>query len=220
MNLKSFSPHNWARLVMILADRVRGLDFLTVIQAREVGLNPNSASPSSPSGNKYLRNVLKDFNITSKDSIIDIGCGKGSAMRTMLEFPFAHIGGIEVSERITKIAVRNFNRLNANRVKVFNCDASVFPNYDDYNLVYLYNPFPSHVMQPVVDALMHSIQRSERELVIIYNNAVCHETIVAHGVFSRKGIYPDKWGNWISIYTNRSDQESRLSANTKMEPTA
>lgn len=216
MTLKSFTPSNVARRIRILLDRLRGLDFVTAIQPEDVGLDSNYAYTSSSSGNKYLANLLGDFNITPEDSIIDIGCGKGSAMRTMLKFPFARVDGIELSGQIAAIAVRNFRKLNANRTRIFVCDAPLFNNYDAYNMVYLFNPFPPSVMSRVVDALIQSVRRAERELVMIYNNAVCHDVVVARGVFARKGVYPDEWGNGISIYSNRSGTNSRLSANRRM----
>lgn len=119
MNLKSFLPGNLALRSRILLDKFRGLDFLTVILPEDVGLDPKQAYHSSPSGNKYLVNVLNDINISSQDSIIDIGCGKGSAMRMMLKFPFARVHGIELSEHIAAIAVNNFKRLNRSRGRVF-----------------------------------------------------------------------------------------------------
>jgi len=217
MNLKLFTIDTLVRLSRKLLDRFHGLDFLTVVQPEDVGLDPKRAYGYSPSGNKYLVDLLNDFNISSQDSIIDIGCGKGSAMRTMLKFPFARIDGIELSEHIAAIAVRNFKKLNANRIRVFVCDASLFRDYDAYNIVYLNNPFPSSVMSDVIDALIHSIHRSERELVIVYNYATCHDVVVSQGVFAKKGVYPDEWGKGISIYSNRDGGNSRLSANKGMQ---
>jgi precorrin-6B methylase 2 len=156
--------------------------------------------------------VLNDFNISSQDSIIDIGCGKGSAMRTMLEFPFARVDGIELSEQIAAITERNFKRLNVDRSRVFICDASLFKNYDAYNIVYFYNPFSSRVMSVVIDALIQSIHRSERELVIIYKHATCHNEVVSQGVFAKIAVYPDELSTGISIYSNRGGGSSRLSA--------
>lgn len=217
MNLKSFTPSNLVHKVIRLWDKFNGLDFLTIIEPEEVGLDPNYAIHSSPSGNRYLKNVLIDFNISLEDSILDIGCGLGSAMRTMLKFPFAVVDGIELSEHIATIADRNFKILNSTRTKIFVCDASQFVNYDAYNIIYFYHPFHDNVMSFVIDALIQSVQKSDRELVIIYNNAECHNTVIAEGVFTKKGVYPDKLGHMISIYSNRDGKHSRLVANKSMQ---
>ena len=170
MNLRSFSKSNLKRRAKILADQLRGLDFITEVEPEDVGLDPDYVHGYSPSGDIHLENLLNDFNITSKDTILDIGCGKGSAMRTMLDFPFARVDGIELAEKMVSIATRNFKRLNsADRVKVFNCDAATFDTYDAYNIVYLFNPFPASVMERVINALIASIDKSEREVVIIYS---------------------------------------------------
>ena len=198
--------------VRMVADRIQGLDFLTIAQPGDLGLESERAHRSSPSGDKYLDNVLSYFDITHKDSIIDIGCGKGSAMRTIMKLPFARVDGIEVSEHIADIALMNFRRLKATSSEIFVCDASEFSDYDNYNYVYMYNPFPPIVMSVVVDALINSILRVERELIIIYNNATCHDVIVRLGVFKQIGLYPDKWGNGISVYSNCEENNSRMSA--------
>ncbi len=210
MNLNSFTPQNLACRTKLLLERLQGLDFLTVIEPEEVGLDSTRAFKSSPSGNKYLEQVLNDFKILPQDAIIDIGCGKGSAMRTMLKFPFTRVDGIELSEHIAGIAIRNFKRLDAQRSRIFVCDASLFTDYDSYNMVYFYNPFPSIVMSGVIDALIQSIHRSERELVIVYNNATCHDVVVSKGIFSKIAVYPDEWDNMICIYSNRNNKSSRF----------
>lgn len=217
MKFKSLTLGNVMRKSKILLDRFRGLDFLTVIQPEEVGLDSTFVYRSSPSGDEYLESLLVDFNISSKDAIIDIGCGKGSAMRTMLKFPFARVDGLELSDHIASIATRNFERLKANRSRIFIGDASQFTEYDAYNIVYLYNPFPCSVMIDVVDSLIQSINRADRELVIIYNNATCNDVVISNGTFAKMGVYPDKWGNLVSIYSNRKFNNSRLFFNKRMQ---
>jgi protein-L-isoaspartate O-methyltransferase len=212
MNLKSFKPAYLANHIKIILDRFRGLDFLSRLKPEDVGLDPNYAYACQPSGNKYLFNVLKDLNISSQDSIIDIGCGKGSAMRTMMKFPFAKIDGIELSDLISSIAKNNFNRLKDKRIAIFTEDASLFTEYESYNFIYFFNPFPSVVMAKVIDALILSIQKSERELIIIYTNPTCHDVIVKQGILQKIGTYPDKWKLGLFIYSNRNYSNSRLSS--------
>lgn len=149
--------------------------------------------------------LLSDLCIRPEDAIIDIGCGKGSAMRTMLKFPFSRIDGVELSGRIAAIAQVNFRRVSANRVMIYIDDASQFSDYDAYNIVYLYNPFPDSIMVKVVAAFIDSVHRAERELLIIYNNPICHDLIADQGVFSVCRVHSDEWGNDIRIYSNHGD---------------
>ncbi len=201
---------NLSRKAGILADWVQGYDFTRGMKPEDAGLDPRCSYGYGPSGNKYLKRLLTVLKITSRDAVIDIGCGKGSGMKTMLNFSFSRVDGVELSDRIARIGIRNFKRLHADRVKIFICNAALFSAYDAYNFAYLYNPFPCQVMAQVVKRLERSVHRSPREFVIIYNNAVCHETVIAQGVFNKKGVSPDQWGNGITLYSNRDGQNSRL----------
>jgi precorrin-6B methylase 2 len=220
MNLHSLGPRNIAIRSRMLLDRLRGLDFLSVLSPQDVGLNPEYAHQSSLTRDKFLTHVLKDFNISPQDSIIDVGCGKGNAMRTMLKFPFTRVDGIELSEQIAATAVQNFKKLKADRSRVFACDARLFEDYDAYNIVYFYNPFPTVVMDDVIDTLSQSIDKSERELVIIYNNPTRHDAIVSKGVFSHAGVYPPhRGGHNMHVYSNRSSDNSRIAGNKAIQRT-
>jgi hypothetical protein len=209
-SLESFTLRNVIRKSRIWIDRCRGLDFLRTIEPEEVGLDPHYSFRSCPSGNRYLEKVLAALDITENDSIIDIGCGKGSAMRTMLKFPFAKIDGLELSEQIAEIAIKNFKKLKTTRCDVFICNASEFGDYDGYNMIYAYNPFPCSIMSQVVDNLIQSIRRCDREVVIVYDNPTCDDVIVNQARFSKIWDYPDEWGNRIYIYSNFSIQRSRM----------
>lgn len=220
IQLKHLFSYNFiysiTRRLNIFIDKIKGLDFLAVIKPEEVGLDSTISFRSSPSGDKYLEHLLSDFKITSNDSLIDIGCGKGSALKTILKFPFGQIDGIELSEQIANIAKRNFTILNTKRVKIFNCDAIYFKDYDSYNYFYLYNPFPCFVMVDVIAAIEKSIINYDREVIIIYNNPMCNEIILKNEIFKKNGYYPDKWGNMIYIYSNRQIENSILKNNMKL----
>ena len=188
------------------------MDFLLTIRADEVGLDPKLSGRSSPSGDKFLINVLKDLNISSQDSIIDIGCGKGNAMRAMLKFPFRRVDGVEISKQIADMAIHNFNRLGEYRCTIHNQDAASFSEYCKYNVIYLYDPFHRSIMLGVICSIIQSMKEIDREVVIVYNNPVSHEVIISDGVFRKVSEYPDEWGNGIYVYSNREGGNSRLAA--------
>ena len=185
----------------IVFDRMRGLDFISTIMPEEAGLDPKLAHKFSPSGNVYLERVLSDLDIRNYHKIIDVGCGKGSAMRTMLKFPFAHVDGVEVSEYLAEIAVRNFDRLNLRKVGIFVDDAVEFQHFGDYDFLYAYNPFPCEIMTRLVKNLARSIER-DRRVVLLYNTPICHHVIVESGIFFKIGEYPNEWGDGINVYSN------------------
>lgn len=190
------------RLYQIIIDSRKGLDLLTPVNPEKIGLNPDFSFRSSPSGNKYLQNLLSMLNITDEDSILDIGCGKGSALRTMLGFNFSKIDGIEISEKVSKIASKNMTILKADRVKIFNIDATEFDQYGHYNYYYLFNPFPSEVMRSVIIKIEETLLSASRKITIIYNNPICHSDIIKNGIFNKMSEYPDEWGNKYFLYCN------------------
>jgi SAM-dependent methyltransferase len=192
-----------SHVLKTVVERLRGLDFTSQIQPQAGGYDPAVVFKSSPSGGGFLRRVLDDLEITAADAIIDIGCGKGSAMRTMAEYPFYKVDGVELSERIADIARRNFSKLGCDKCTVFTMNAADFTAYDHYGFVYFYNPFPAAVMSKVIDNLLDSLTRAQRKLVVIYDNPLCHEETIKGGVLHKTAEYPDEWGNKIFLYSNK-----------------
>ena len=194
------------RRLEILYDLSLGLDFLSVRKHEQLGFDKNLVSKASPSGNKYLADILKDMKISNNDNILDIGSAKGSALKYFSKFPFKKIDGLELSESLSKICTNNFSVLKINNVKVHNICATEFKGYNGYNFFYLYNPFPEIIMKKVIDCLKKQI--SSKPITIIYNNPVCHNVLINNGFLLLKK-YPDMWGNGINIYSNKKDS-SRL----------
>ncbi len=192
----------------ILLERLQGLDFTRANQRpAELGLDEREVFIPSPSGGPALRRVLADLGIQPADSVLDIGCAKGSAMRDLLRLSFQRVDGIELSPDLAAIARRNFARLKQARVSIHCVDARHFDGYGRYNVFYLYNPFPPVVLAPVLQALTSQHDR-RTELLVIYNNPLGHAQMLAQG-FTAMRRYPDFWGHGIQVYSNRP-QASRL----------
>lgn len=215
MDIKSLIYHRLVLPINVTVDKIKGLDFLTEVQSEQMNLDPNRVYASSPSTRRFLKELFDDFKISQRDAIIDIGCGKGNAMLTMLKYPFGKVDGVELCPKIAAIANKNFLRLRLNKCKIFTGDATQFKEYDSYNFIYFYNPFPSFVMKQVIDLLIDSQQRTNKEVVIIYLNPTCHDVIVKTGVFKNIGVYYRR-ANWVAIYSNRTIKDSITSNNRAM----
>lgn len=202
---RRFTLDFWIRRYLLLREKLEGVDFSEVVEVEELGLDPSLASHSAPSGNKYLRNVLNQISISTRDAIIDIGSGKGSAMRIMLEFPFHKVDGIELSSQVAEIAQKNFNKLRIprNRYELFVMDAANFKALDGYNYFYFYNPFSQTVLEKVIENIVSSIERAPRIVFIIYNNPKYNSVIISERLFNKIAEYPDEWGNKIFLYSNQ-----------------
>jgi SAM-dependent methyltransferase len=203
INLNMNIPKLIKRKVKIVAEKMQGLDFLQVINPRDLGFDEAIVYRGSPSGNIFLSAVLDALRITKEDSILDIGCAKGSAIRTMSSYPFDRVDGIELSPRLSEIARRNFRKLDIENVAIFNINAIDFTEYGKYNIFYLYNPFPESVLEKVVGAIVDQSDLS-RERLIIYNNPAFQRCIESHNFFKKKE-YPDEWGSGIFVYSNMRD---------------
>ena len=184
------------RKIAILIDKIFGFDFLTTVSQEELGLDPEKFVRCSPSGNKYLSNVLNKLEIIASDSIMDIGCGKGSVLRILVKYPFKNISGIEISDTLSDICKKNMKRINDHRVNVYNLDARNFDKYQQYNYFYLYNPCSEEILNPIIKKI---VNQSNSETKIIYNNPV-HEKILFENGFIDIAEYDDEWENGIKIF--------------------
>ncbi len=195
----------WERRYRLWKERRQGVDFSIIVDPEDVGLNPQDAQRSFPSAGKYLRKALKNLPISGKDTIIDIGCGKGSAMRVLMDFPFSRVDGVEIAEEIAAVARANFSKLGipASRCTVFTGDACGFKELNAYNYIYFYNPFSPRIMTQCVENICCSLEQSPRAMTIIYNHASCHDAVIANRVFHKVGEYPSEFGNKIFVYSNR-----------------
>ena len=202
MKLRNVTPGKLLNRLRVLGDSLQGLDFERVVTSEQMGLDPETVFRCSPSGDSYLKQVFASLNISINDSIIDVGCGKGSAMRVMTSFPFASVDGVELSHEMATIARRNFQILKQTNVSIFETDATRFEDYSKYNFFYFYNPFPESIMRLTIDRILDSVRSAPRTLRLIYNNPVCGEAVLAAG-FKVVSEHPDKWGNSIVAYEYR-----------------
>lgn len=170
--------------VIVNYERFSGVDFTKVEQAPTLNLQDNRLNGYWSSANEYLESVLRSIEISNDDKMLDIGCGKGAAMRSFVKAGFGVVDGIEYTEKLSSIAKRNMKKLNLN-CSVFNTDARLFDQYEKYNFFYLYNPFTGEIMQDVIEKIEETVSTNPRKIVIIYKNAVCDDIITSNRVFSK-----------------------------------
>lgn len=188
-------------LVFSFYDDYNGTDFYGYNSNEDApelqGLDSKKIYRSTPSGFLYLGKLLRRNKWISKQAVLDIGCGKGSAMRKFHKHGFKRVAGIEINEHIFNICRRNFDKINM-EVEVFNQDAINFDRYLDYSTYYLYNPFPCEVFELVINRII--VSQNGNPITIIYSNTVCHELLIRKG-FSMKVQTIDIWGNRLAVYT-------------------
>ncbi|HEY4760908.1 MAG TPA: class I SAM-dependent methyltransferase [Thermoguttaceae bacterium] len=180
--------------------RTRGID-LEYVSCKDLGLSEGTYGHHSATPGPELEKVLKTLNIGPRDSIIDLGCGKGGALITMASFPFAKIAGLEICQEMAAVAEANLSKLGINRLKIYCANALDFHALDDFNYIYLYNPFLGEIFEQFIKNLQESLARRPRAITIIYRNPKCHEAGVANGLFKRINIMEYGPHPWF-IYTN------------------
>ena len=165
----------WEMKIFFL-DKLNGFDFKPTLDIVEKSsLIKEGRHNNEPSGNRYLKKALKKLKITEQDSIIDIGCGKGDAIRLFCQFKFNKITGIEYSQNLTKIASSNFSKKKfvKKNIEIVNLDAQVFEEYSLYNMFYLYNPFDDVILNNVLEKIINA--KKESRYYIIYAHPIHHK---------------------------------------------
>lgn len=174
--IKKVNIKNLYRLAIII-DKIKGLDFELTAQVEQFGYDSKLVHRSSPTDIKKLRSALNWLKIEN-NAILDIGCGKGNAMRHMLQYPFLKIHGIELVNEIANVAFKNFSKIKDNRVLIFNENATDFKYYSNYDMFYFYNPFPEEILEIVLKNILSTNQF--KTIHIIYNNPKGHNLLIKY----------------------------------------
>lgn len=167
-------------MVQWIIERIHGLDFTM----RDLTLLKESGGVMhgySKTDETHARNILDSIGVCQENRILDIGCGKGAFLKEAARYPFGKIAGIEIDERLARIAKNNFRILKlTDRVKVYCTDALKFQYYGKFNIFYLFNPFEKELMETVIDRIAAS-QVGKQEYLVILCNPVCASVIEEKG---------------------------------------
>ena len=141
----------------------------------------------SISTQKEIFPMLDNCHVCLKDDdkILDFGCGKGGALLSLLDYGFAHVGGVEFETKTYEIAKDNVKRLGLeDAVALINDDArNIKEQLDDYNWFYFFFPFDKIVFQTVIENIKDSYLRKHRKIRLIYFTAMDYQFIEDTGVF-------------------------------------
>ncbi len=114
-------------------------------------------------------------------TFIDLGSGKGRTLLMASSFPFARIVGVELLTELNAIALQNIARYKSEQQKCFAieshaAEARGFQFPAEPTLLYLFNPFPEHVLREVLANLHRSLLAAPRPVCVIYHNLI-HEDV-------------------------------------------
>lgn len=141
-----------------------------------------SGGQYQPSEPELFHQILRALP-TSPDgfTFIDLGSGKGRTLLMASHYPFSRIVGVELLAEFETIARRNIDRYRGEQQECFALesqqgDAREFSFPDVPTVLYLFNPFPEHVLREVLCNLRDSLRSSPRPVFVIYHNLV-HERV-------------------------------------------
>lgn len=185
-----------------------GADFGRWKEVDELGIDESHGNPYQTSTPGNLKRALRDMKITDKDSVLDIGCGKGRTMYILSKFPFRKIDGYDISEELVRTANENFNLLNVDdRCRAVTDDAETFDGYDDYDYLYLFNSVPREVFKSLIHNIQLSLKRRPRKVVLMYMHPEHEQYLLENSDFVPAGRYRSPmtlFVDWfdLAVYTN------------------
>jgi SAM-dependent methyltransferase len=166
---------------------------------REFGLADEHRVFHLPSSWMALPRILPRSEVGADDVFVDLGSGTGRVvLLAACRYCFRRVVGVEISAPLHEIAERNIERnrrrLRCRNVELVNADVLDYRIPDDVTVVYLYHPFTGPIFERVVAELGRSVDRSPRDVRIIYLNPVEEERLLAS---ARVTLVRSAWaGGW------------------------
>jgi SAM-dependent methyltransferase len=138
--------------------------------------------PSEPS---LFHRILRALPVAPDGfTFLDLGSGKGRTLLMASDYSFRRIVGVELLAELDAIAQQNIARYHGEQQKCFAIEsrsgdarAFVFPH--EPTVLYLFNPFPEHVMDAVLANLRTSLAEFPRPVFVIYHNLVRERVFAA-----------------------------------------
>jgi SAM-dependent methyltransferase len=139
---------------------------------------------------ELFREVIGGLDIDyQRFTFVDLGSGKGRALLLATEFPFRRIIGVELLPELHAIAEQNVDKYQAGaqrqRIELLCGDARQFWFPLEPLLVFLFDPFPEHVLQEVIGNLEQSVSQALRPIVVVYLNPISEHILSNTGWLQR-----------------------------------
>ncbi|MBV9302799.1 MAG: class I SAM-dependent methyltransferase [Acidobacteriaceae bacterium] len=165
-------------------DRRFGVQTLEAVTDRRLPAGPAGIAPTKI---RRLRWILRELPVAYQDFVfVDLGSGKGRALLMASEFPFQRIIGVELLPELISVAQKNIHTYSSTTQKCKNidlicCDAARYELPSEKLVLFLSNPFERSTVSRVLSTLTDSLQKNPRPVYIVYQNPVCHDSVVGSG---------------------------------------
>ena len=149
-----------------------------------------------------LEKLFSKINITNKDVIVDVGCGKGRVLAWLGNKKIQNkIIGVEIDKAVAQKTRKNMGRYE--KIKILSGDVTgeAFP--EDGTIFYLFNPFNELILRKFVKKIENDILKKHhknKDVKIIYYNC-CHLGVFEENCFWRINKLGDLNGLPAAIIT-------------------
>lgn len=169
-------------------DRANGIETSGFLPVSMLQSDPALAEQMNPYAGcqpSVLRRALQTLPPVGDYTFVDLGCGKGRALAVASEFPFRHVVGVDLSDRLAQVARSNARVLRKRyperpsiEVEVGNALTFSLPDDRKKRVVYcLFNSFPRPVMGRFVDHLAHELRNGTEHVFFVYYNPFVNEPL-------------------------------------------
>lgn len=136
---------------------------------------------SKPFDHSSIDRVFEEIRmLPCEKKFMDIGCGKGQILLMAAMSEMFKIGGIEWNGEIAEICRSNMKELDV-PAEIITGDATEYKEIDEYSIFFLYNPFGESAVRRVINNILESPKRRNRDIFLVYGNPFCHKAIVESG---------------------------------------
>jgi len=125
--------------------------------------------PYEPTPYRVLERLANSGCITSKDVLLDYGCGKGRVSFFLSYQTRAKTIGVEYDERLYAKALENKETATSSGRTEFVCaDAQEYEVPENVSCCYFFNPFSVEVFHKVLAKIVESYYRTPREIKLFF----------------------------------------------------
>jgi SAM-dependent methyltransferase len=156
-----------------------------------------------------FRHVLQAIAPHPIGRFVDLGCGFGRACLIAARHGFTRVRGVDMVPEFCAQARRNLQAFAAHAprcvdVEILLSDAVDYSRSADDDVVFLYNPFPAHVLASVVDNLVEGARAGRRDLMLIYTERVLETSQTLAVIEARSMLAPiyrhASWGQAFHVF--------------------
>lgn len=127
-----------------------------------------------------LERIAEDFR---EFTFVDLGAGKGRMLIVAARYGFKELIGVEFAKELVVAGQKNLHAAALERATISHADAAEFKFPPGNLIVYMYNPFSSEVMEPVLLNLTTTLNTGEAKCYVVYARPTCEDLFDANTAF-------------------------------------